>query len=116
MDKLTKEQIKERTDELAEKYNCEILPIEIIDPNTDEQLMAYVKAPQDIELLQKAIDLFSSDRISEARQIIFEIGLLREESHQRFQSKSPKDIKVVLGAHIACTELVGFYVNQFKKK
>lgn len=115
MEKITKEQIQAKTDELAAKFDCDILPIELVDPKTEEQLVAYVREPE-LELVQKAIDLFSADRVSEARQLIFDIGLVKEESHARFFSGNKKDKKVVLGAQIACTGLITFYVNQYKKK
>lgn len=115
MNKLSKEEIDAKCAELSAKFDCEVKPIEIIDPTNEEQLMAYVKEPE-LELIQKAIDLFASDRISEARQIVFEIGLIREESHPRFYSGNKKDKKVILGAHIACTSLISFYTDQYKKK
>lgn len=112
-DKLTKEQIEARADELSTVHSCKVHALEFIDPETKEQIIGYIKEPNRVTKL-RVLDKGMISPISAAAEL-FEAILIRDESNPRIFSEKPEDDSIYMGAVMECYNTIKVSVNQLKK-
>lgn len=116
MTKLSKEEIEAKAAELSKVHKCEVTPIVFTDTKTDEQIVGYLKEVDNYNVLLPAVDKFLSGSMTEGAEIILNYSLIREESSPRILSDDTKDVKIKVGAVMACIPLLKFYSNEYQKK
>ena len=116
MTKMTIEEIEAKASDLSTRLNCEVKPIMFNDKKTGEQIVGFLKEIDDYNVLIFAVDKYMSNNTVEGCEAILRHCLIKEESSPRILSDDKKDIKVKVGAVLACVPLIQFYSNEFKKK
>ena len=114
MEKQTQEQIAAKAEELKAKYGCEIRPLVFIVPETQEQIVGYLKdVPRIVKL--RAVDKGMLSPATAGAELL-EIALVAEESDPRILSENAEHDSIYLGAAWECYNSVSISINQFKKK
>jgi hypothetical protein len=108
------EQLEQKAEELSAKYNTVVHPILFVDPETNENVIGYLKEPpRHVKL--KVIDKGMSNPFSAASDVV-DAYIIKEESDERLYSENPKYDKYYLGACGVAQSIIQTSINQFKKK
>jgi len=111
---LSNEQIEAKARQLSEVHGCEVHPLVFIEPDTQEQVVGYIKEPNRL-VKMRVLDKGLQSPITAASELL-EVVLLKEESDERIYSERQEHDKIYLGAVMACYDTIKVSVNQFKKK
>jgi hypothetical protein len=111
---LTNEQIEKNAQILSNKYGVEVKPFSLIDPETGDQIVGYLKQPiraLKMKILDKSITspMFAASELLDACLIV-------EESSPRILSEDSRDDKINLGASLAAMDMIKVLTETYKKK
>jgi hypothetical protein len=107
------EQIQAKADELSITHKCKVHPILFTDPDTNENVIGYLKEPpRHVKL--KIIDKGMTHPFSAASDIV-DAYIIKDESDERIYSETGDD-KYYLGACGVAQSIIQTSINQFKKK
>ncbi|MFX1704598.1 hypothetical protein PV783_11625 [Chitinophaga sp. CC14] len=113
--KLSNEQIQEKASELEKKFGGKVTPIVFEIPETEEQVIGYLKEPNRLAKT-RILDKAMAGMMVSAAQDLLELTIIAEASDPRIMSELPENDTYNLGAAMAAQGLVKFAVNTFKKK
>ncbi len=112
MEKLTKEQIQAKADEISKELNVKVTPIEFIDG--EEQIIGFIQEPNRMTKM-RSLDKAMQSPVTAASELL-EATIIRQHSNPRIMSERSEDDKIYIGAAMCCFELVKVSEDQFKKK
>lgn len=112
---MEKEQIEEKAKLLSEKLGCNIKPLVFIDPETQENVIGFVKEP-DRALKLRMLDKSQQDGAFTFASAVYDSIIIKEESDPRLTSTLQKDDRYYFGGVLVAYEMVEISVNNFKKK
>ena len=111
---LTKEEIQAKAEELKSLHKCEIIPLVFVIPETQEQVVGYLKeVPRIVKI--RAVDKAMVSPVSAGAELL-EIALIKEASDERILSEAPEHDSIFIGAAWECYNSISISINQFKKK
>lgn len=113
-EKLTKEQIAAKAEELEKKFGVKIHPIEFYnDDDGEDQILGFIKdPPRHVKL--GVLDKSLVSPITAASELL-EACLIKEESDERILSERPESDRIYLGATMAALGIVRYTTDQYKK-
>lgn len=109
------EQCQNKAAELSGLLNTKVHPVVFKDPDTGEDIDAYVKEPSRMQKIA-VLDKMTMVGAYSASAELVDVLLIKEHCHPRVTSERSEDDAVYIGVLQAVTDLVKLLVNQAKKK
>lgn len=114
---ITNEEITAKAEELSIKYKGEVTPMcffDVGEKGSGDQIIGYVSSPPRI-VKMRVMDTAVKSAMFAAEELL-QSCLLKDESDPRIWSDAPECDNIHIGALIACSDMIKYLSNTYKKK
>lgn len=111
---MEQKEIDEKAEQLSKERNRKVLPI-VVTIEDNEKVIGFIEEPKR-QMKFAALDEVIKGYLTQAGMMILDGCLIKEHSDSRLYSDSSEHDGIVMGAAIACGELVNMYSAEVKKK
>lgn len=111
---MTTEEIKQKAEQLSAQHNCKVHPLVFQNPDTQEQVIGFLKEPPRIVKLRYMDKAMMGSATAGAE--VIDAYLIKEESDSRIYVENSDFDSYYLGAIQELNSIITLSINQFKKK